>query len=139
MDQLVEQFFQLFERANASSDFGTIGELYADTFMFGGINGVRVVKRDDFVKVVPGMKARLASLGLAGSQLQSVEATAIGTRYILAKIGWRMILRDLKGSLKGIDVFATYVLERKEDNTLSILLQIDHQDLATVIKIQQSA
>lgn len=134
MDQLIEQFFQQFERANASLDLATIGNLYAGTFMFGGADGVRVVKKEDFLKVVPRMKAHYASTGLSGTELTTVEASALDTRYILAKVRWRMTLCDLKGDRKGIDAFATYLLERKEDNTLSIIVQIDHQDLATLIK-----
>ena len=134
MDQLIEQFFQQFERANTSSDLATIGRLYADTFMFGGANGVKVVKKEDFLKVVPRMKAHYASMGLSGTELMTLEASALDKRYILAKARWRMTLRDLNGDRKPIDAFATYLLESKEDNTLSIIVQIDHQDLATLIK-----
>lgn len=138
MDQLIKQFFQRFERANASSDLETLGSLYADTFVFGGVNGVKVLKKEDFLKVVPRMKAHYTSMGLSETQLKSVEDIAINAKYVLAKAGWRMKIRDLKNSCKGIDAFATYLLEWRDDNTLSIIVQIDHQDLATVIKNQQT-
>src|SRR5690348_5147673 len=108
MDQLIEQFFQQFEQANTSSDLATIGSLYADTFMFGGASGVKVVKKEDFLKVVPRMKAHYASMGLSGTELTTLEANALDSRYIFAKACWRMTLRDRNGDRKQIDAFATY-------------------------------
>src|SRR4051812_37747884 len=74
MDQRVKQFFLKYEKANSSSDIYGIGGLYADTFMFGGPNGVQAVKKEDFLKVVPKMKAHFSSMGLSETQLQTVEA-----------------------------------------------------------------
>jgi hypothetical protein len=53
MDQRVKEFFLQYERANSSSDVSGISALYADTFMFGGPNGVQMVNKGDFLKVVP--------------------------------------------------------------------------------------
>jgi hypothetical protein len=44
MNQRVKEFFLQYERAT-SSDVSEIGGLYADTFMFGGPNGVQAVKK----------------------------------------------------------------------------------------------
>jgi len=65
MDQRIKEFFLKYEKANSSSDVSAIGALYADTFMFGGTNGVQAVKREDFLKVVPKMKAHFSSMGLS--------------------------------------------------------------------------
>ena len=136
MDQLVKDFLGRYERANACSDWAAIGKLYADTFMFGGANGVQAVRKDDFLKVVPRMKAHLVSLGLCETQLQMVEASSIDAKYLLAKATWKMTVRRLTGVRKQVDAFATYLLERQEVDRLSIVLQIDHQDLVTVIASQ---
>jgi ketosteroid isomerase-like protein len=132
MNQRVEQFFLEYERANASLDASAIGELYADNFMFGGLNGVQAVKKEDFLRIVPKMKAHLASMGLSETHLQTVEATPLDSKYLLARVAWRMTVRNSSGS-KHVDAFATYVLERSQGDVLSIVFQIDHQDLATVI------
>ena len=138
MDQLVKDFLERFERANACSDWAAIGKLYADTFMFGGVKGVQVVRKDDFLKLVPKRKAHFVSLGLSETQLQTVAASAIDTKYVLAKATWKMTVRHLTGVRKQVDTFATYVLERQEVGSLSIVFQIDHQDLATLIGSQQT-
>lgn len=138
MDQLIKRFLEQYEKANASSDFATIGSLYADTFMFGGVNGAKAVKKEDFLKVLPKMTAHFTSIGLSQTQLQTVEASSIDDKYFLAKTRWKATIRNSRGDSKQVDAFATYVLERKEDDALSIVFQIDHQDLATVIRNQQT-
>jgi ketosteroid isomerase-like protein len=139
MNQAIKQFLDEYERANAGSDLAAIGKLYADIFMFGGANGVRAVNKEDFLKVLPGMKAHFAAMGLSETQLRSVEASAISAKYLLAKARWKMTVLDSRGDRKQVDAFATYILERTQVGTLSIVFPIDHQDLATVIKNQETA
>jgi hypothetical protein len=136
MDQQVREFFLRYERANSASNVSAIGDLYADTFMFGGPNGVQAVKKDDFLKVIPKMKAHYSSMGLSETQLQTVEETPLSSRYLLAKTAWRMTIQNSSGH-KHIETFATYILLRGPADALSIVFQIDHQDLASVLKDQQ--
>ena len=138
MDQQVKDFLERYERASAYSDMAGIGRLYADTFMFGGAKGVQAVRKEDFLKVVPRMKAHFASLGLSETELQTLEVSAIDAKYLVAKAGWKMTVRHLTGDRKQVDAFATYILEQKEGGRLSIVFQIDHQDLATLIGSQQT-
>jgi hypothetical protein len=133
MDQPVKEFFSRYARANSSSDISTIGELYADTFMFGGPDGVQVVKKKDFLKVIPKMKAYFASMGVSETQLQHVQASIISSKYLLANVTWRMTLGNSVDG-KAVEALATYVLARAEEDVLSILFQIDHQDLAALIR-----
>ena len=137
MNQGVKEFFLEFEKANSSSDASAIGGLYADTFMFGGPNGVQAVKREDFLKVVPKMKVHFSSMGLSETQLLTVEANPLDSKYLLAKVVWRIKFRMSFGS-RHVDASATYVLARGPRDALSIVFQIDHQDLASAIKGQQN-
>ena len=137
MDQRVKEFFLQYERANSSSNMSLIGDLYADTFMFGGPHGVQAVKKEDFLKVVPRLKRHLSSMGLVETQLHSVETKPLDSKYLLANVGWRMTVRSSSGH-KNVDAIATYVLLRGQGDVLSIVFQIDHQDLASVIKDQQN-
>jgi ketosteroid isomerase-like protein len=137
MDQRVKEFFLKYEKANSSSDISGIGGLYADTFMFGGPNGVQAVKKEDFLKVVPKMKAHFSSMGFSETQLQTVEAHPLDSKYLLATVVWRMKLRNASAS-KHVEASATYVLVQEQGDAFSIVFQIDHQDLARVIKGQQT-
>jgi ketosteroid isomerase-like protein len=137
MDQRVNEFFTQYERANLASDVSGIGALYADTFMFGGPNGVQAINKEDFLKVLPKRKAYFSSMGLSETQLESVEANSINSKYLLAKVAWKMKLQKLSSSIT-LNAFATYILERGNGDALSIVFQIDHQDLASVVKELQS-
>ncbi len=132
MDKLVQAFFRTYEAATATSDFAAFGELYADTFMFAGPNAFRAVRKEDFLKVIPRMKAQYASLGLTDTRLLSVEAVDLDSRYVQAKVHWRMTICTQTGPLRNFDAFATYVLQRCDDK-LCIVFQLDHQDLPAVI------
>ena len=132
MDQRVKEFFLRYERANSSSVVSEIGALYADTFMFGGPNGVQAVNKVDFLKVVPKRKAYFSSMGLSVTQLESTEATPLDSKYLLAKVAWKMKLQN--SSAMTLHTYATYLLVRGNGDALSIVFQIDHQDLASAVK-----
>jgi ketosteroid isomerase-like protein len=134
MEQNVKDFFERFQRAMASLDIAAIGNFYADTFMFGGPNGVQSVNKADFLKVVPGMKAHFASMGLSETRLQSFEAAHLDSRYLLSKTAWKMTVQDAAGGSRSVGAFATYILQRKDADAFSIVFQLDHQDLATAIR-----
>lgn len=136
MNQQVKDFFARYDKANNSSNFSAFDDLYADRFMFGGPDGVHVFEREGFIKIIPKMKAQFSSMGLFESQAQTVEAHPLDSKYLLAKVRWRMGVRSSSGS-KYVDAFATFVLARGPADALSIVFQIDHQNLSTVIKNQQ--
>ena len=133
MDRRVEELFLKYEKANSTSDVSEIGQLYADTFLFGGPNGAQAVKKEDFLKVVPKRKAYFSSMGLSETQLESVEVNPLDAKYLLAKVAWKMKLESSVGC-RHLETFATYVLMRGNGDALSIVFQFDHQDLASVIK-----
>jgi ketosteroid isomerase-like protein len=133
MDEQIKQFFEHYEKVRTSADGSVVAALYADTFMFGGPNGIQAVKKDDLAKAVPKMKAHFAAMGLSETRLHSVSVTVLDSRYILAKTSWALSIWNSAGSTRHVDAFATYIMERRGD-TFSIVLQIDHQDLATVIR-----
>ncbi len=137
MDQAINQFFLRFERANSSSDVSEFSRLYADTFLFGGPDGVQMVQKEGFLKILPKMKAHFSSMGLSETHLQAVEANPLDSKYLLAKVSWKMTLGDSSRN-NHVEASTTYVLMRGGENPLSIILQIDHQDLENVIKEQQN-
>ena len=137
MNQRVKEFFLTYEKANSSSDVSAIGSLYADSFMFGGPNGVQAVKKEDFLKIVPKMKAHFSSMGVSETKLETVDASPLDSKYLLAKVVWTINFRDSQGG-KHVEASASYVLARGQEDTLAIVFQIDHQELASTIKRQQS-
>ena len=139
MDELVRAFFETYAKANSTLDVAAIGDLYAETFFFAIRNAAKPVRREDFLKVVPRMKEHFASLGLTGTRLSSVETTDLGSGYALAKVRWAMTVRTGSELVKTFDVFATYLVQRDDRDKLSILFQLDHQDLAAMVKQERDA
>jgi hypothetical protein len=111
VDQQLEEFFSLFRRANQSSDIAAFGELYGERFMFGSPNAVQTVERNPFLKVIPKMKAHFSSIGLFERSVHTVDARALGPKYLLATVTWRVGVQTLSGKIH-IDVLASYVLMR---------------------------
>ena len=133
MDDLVRAFFETYAKANSTLDVAAIGDLYAETFIFAVRNAARPVRKEDF------LKEHFASLGLTGTRLSSVETTELGSGYALTKVRWAMTLRTGTGLVKTFDTLATYLVQRDDNDKLSILFQLDHQDLAAIVKQERGA
>lgn len=71
-------------------------------------------------------------MGLLSSKMISVDECELDARYLLARTAWKMALKHPTG-MKEIETSATYILEKK-DESLAIVFQIDHQDLAAKVK-----
>lgn len=132
MSQSVRVFFDEYERAISAADASEIAAHYADSFLFGGPQGVQCVKKDEFLKVIPRRKEYFSSIGLLSSKVISVDELSLDARYLLARTKWKMTLKHCTG-MKEIETAATYVLEQKSER-LAIVFQIDHQDLAAKVK-----
>lgn len=77
-------------------------------------------------------------MGLFQTHFQTVEVNPLDPKYLLAKVGWRMTVRNSVSS-SHVDAFATYILVRGQGDSFSIIFQIDHQDLAAIIKDRQNS
>jgi hypothetical protein len=80
----VKEFFDGYERANTDFEPQRIATFYADVFMFGAPQGVQSVKKEDFVRVLPRRKEFFKSAGLVSSKVESLEASKLDSKYVLA-------------------------------------------------------
>ena len=128
----VEDFFRRYEQANHDFDVLLIATLYADTFMFGNPQGVQAIKKDDFVKVLPRRKDFMKAAGLLSSRVDSVETSALDSKYILVKTVWNLSFRATGGDVTR-KTSATYVLSASGDS-FEIVFQLDHQDLMKTVQ-----
>src|SRR5215469_1113964 len=124
----VKLFFTRYEAANAAFDVEQIGACYAEVFMFGGPEGVQCVKKEDFMKVLPRRKEFFRSRGLASSNVDSLEASTLDSKYTLVKVVWNMRFDRAGSEPIHSQNAASYILSRTNDS-FQIAFQIDHQDL----------
>src|SRR5215469_881172 len=129
----VEAFFRRYEQANHDFDLPLIATLYADTFMFGNPQGVQAIKKDDFVKVLPRRKEFMKAAGLLSSRIDSVETSALDSKYMMVKTVWNMTFRTNTGSDVTRKTLATYVLSAIGES-FEIVMQLDHQDLMAIVQ-----
>jgi hypothetical protein len=123
----VKSFFTHYEAANAIFDMEQIADCYAEVFMFGGLDGVQCVKKEDFLKVLPRRK-EFRSRGLVASNIDSLAASSLDSKYTLVKVVWNMRFDRGAGEPIYSQNSASYILSTTNDR-LQIVFQIDHQDL----------
>ena len=129
----VTGFFRIYEQANSDFDIDSIAKLYADTFMFASPQGVQAVRREDFVRLLPRRKEFMKVAGLLSSRVDSVAATQLDSKYILAKTVWNMRVRADNGDEVSGKTSATYILSTVGDS-FEIVFQVDHQDLTKTVQ-----
>ena len=125
----VTNFFGYYQRAMADSEVERIAALYADVFLFGDPAGVRSVSKEDFIRVLPRRKEFFASVGLTSSTIHTLDASELGSSYVLANVTWKMRFerRDRQQSVESVNS-ASYILFVVGDS-FRIVVQLDHQDL----------
>jgi hypothetical protein len=128
MNPLITNFFEIYEKSISEATVSTVGALYSDVFMFAGPRGVQAVNKDAFLKLLPGRKAYFKSIGLEDSTVASIDETSLDARYVLAKVVWKMSLKNSTQTSRQFETQTTYILEIKKDTPV-IIMQLDHQDL----------
>ena len=86
------------------------------------------MKKEDFLKVLPRRKEFFRSRGLVSSNIDSLTASSLDSKYTLARVVWNM--RFEKSASEPIYSHNTvrYILFGANDR-FQIVFQIDHQDL----------
>jgi hypothetical protein len=129
VNPLVTNFFEIYEKSISEAALSTVATLYSDVFMFGGPRGVQSVKKEDFLKLLPGRKAYFKSIGLEQSTVASIDEISLDAKYILARVVWKMTLKKSPETSRQFETKATYILEIKNETPV-IVMQLDHQDLS---------
>jgi hypothetical protein len=125
----VRAFFDAYALATASLAPQFLEAAYAESFMFVGPAGAMAVRRDDFLKIVPRRKAFFTAAGLAATEIAGLDETVLDAGHLLVKAHWTFRFEKEAGQPILEPGAATYVLRRQEDGRLSIVFQLDHQDL----------
>jgi hypothetical protein len=128
MNPRVTQLFETYEKSISEADVSTVGALYSDVFMFGGPRGVQTVKKEDFLKLLPGRKTYFNSIGLEQSTVGSIDEISLDAKYIVARVVWKMSLKRSGATPRQFETRTTYILEIKNEIPV-IIMQLDHQDL----------
>ena len=124
----VRDFFDAYARATASLDPAFLERAYADGFVFAGPAGSLVVRRDDFLKIVPKRRVFFDAAGWKSTELGSIDETMLDEHYVQVKAHWTFRFEKEAGRPIVEPAAATYIL-RRDTGGLRIVFQLDHQDL----------
>lgn len=133
LNAVINEFFSDYERANAKFEVQRIAAFYADVFMFADPQGVQSVKKEDFVRVLPKRKEFFKSVGLVSSKIESLETSKLDSKYVLAKVVWKMRFERSTGDNIDSRNSTTYILS-ETSNSFQIVFQLDHQNLMKVVQ-----
>jgi hypothetical protein len=124
----INQFFSNFEKAINQPDQDLLASRYADVFMFANAQGVQAVQKVDFMKVLPRRQTFFHSIGLISTTIHRIEETRMDNSYIMVKVFWLFHFEKVNRPPIIDENPATYLLHQQNDQ-LSIVFQLDHQDL----------
>jgi ketosteroid isomerase-like protein len=129
----IRRFFDDYAAAAASLDLAFFASAYAESFLFAGPSGTQTVRLDDFLRMLPKRKEFFAAVGLTSSAIESLEENRLDDHYVMVKVRWRMRFEKHDKGPMFDDTAATYVL-RREEHSMRIVFQLDHQDLAQRVR-----
>ena len=129
----VQKFFEDYERSLAQPGVDGAAASYADSFLFAGPQGATAVPKAGFLKVLPKRSEFFKAAGLVSSKIQSLEETRLDYSYLLVRAVWVMTFEKDPGHPTVIEAATTYILYHRE-NSVQIVFQLDHQDLAKMVQ-----
>ncbi len=132
---LVKEFFDRFERASEKLDLDVIASEYADSFMFAGPNGARVIQRQQLLAALPQRQQFFKSVGHQWTRIVSLDETRMDDHYVMVRA--EFLMRFQKPSAQPIDakLDSTFILNGQGD-TLVIVFHLEHEDLQQALQVR---
>jgi hypothetical protein len=128
----IERFFQALEHETVTGNFPALAERFSESFLAASPSGVKVAQRSLFAQVLPARKQLFEKMGKSSTKLISLEASALDSRYTLAKTRW--LLTFAREGQDSHEVFAdsTYIVDTGEE-PFQIILYLTSQDLPKML------
>jgi ketosteroid isomerase-like protein len=130
-DEALKNLFTEFEKAIGALDFEKIGELYADSFMAIGPDGVITSSKAEFLEGAHQAGEFYKSIRQTSLTIVSLEETEISKHYSLVTVRWGATFSKTGDKLVEFD--DSYVVQRIGPEPKIVVL-IAHQDERKVLK-----
>lgn len=131
----VRGFFATFERAGATGDVGTIGDLFDDPFLSADPHGAQPVSRSALRAALPMREKLFASIGASAARLVSLAETRLDDTYVLVNTEWEM---DVTPPGDALALASTFILRRAGD-ALRVVFYLNHHDIAQVVQARATS
>jgi hypothetical protein len=93
-------------------------ESFAETFLAGDKGGIRPVTREAFLRALPKRAEMFREAGVGEPVLAELSFEALDEHYVLARTEW---------AAGPIRLVSSYLLHRKDDGTLEVVVYLNHQ------------
>ncbi len=130
---LVKSFFDRFERAGESLDLDVIASEYADSFMFAGPDGVRVVEKQKLLAALPQRQAFFKAAGHQSTRIISLDETRLDDHYVMVRVQFLMRFERAGGRPIDVRTGSTSILYI-EDGAARIVFHLEHEDLSQALQ-----
>ena len=92
-----------------------------------------MIEKQKFLPALPKRQEFLKSLGHLSTKILSLDKTPIDNQYSMVKAHFLMTFHKTPGQVTEARVDSTYILYIR-DETLQIVMHIEHQDLQQAMK-----
>jgi hypothetical protein len=123
----VQEFFEQYARSRSAMEIDRLVSQYADTCMFAGPDGARVVEREAVLAGFPKALELLRTVGHTSTRLASLDETRVDEHYAMVRA--QFVWRFEKATVPPIDVTvdSTFILY-VTDGVPRIVFQHEHED-----------
>jgi uncharacterized protein DUF4440 len=129
----IREFFRQYERSRNTFDRDLIASQYAESFMYAGPDGVRVVVKADVLAGWAKGRESLKTLGHASTTMTSLDESMLDEHYALVRATFVWHFAQPSAQAIDVDVHATFILYTK-DGTLTIVFQHEHEDFQEALR-----
>jgi len=128
----VHAFFKDLETNGNTLHIEGLSAQYGDVFGFADAEGLKMVKKEEFLKVLPQRKQFVDSIGLKFSRFLSLQEENLDENYLLVQA---VVLMHFEKDGKSIDDqdSTTYIL-RKKGNSFEIVFHLESRGLMKKVK-----
>ena len=123
----VQEFFDQYARSRSAMDIERIASQYADSCMFAGPDGARVVEKQAVLAGFTQAMEFLKTVGHTSTQLASLNETSVDEHYAMVRAQFVWRFEQAAASPIDVAVDSTFIPYIK-DGVAKIVFQHEHED-----------
>ena len=131
-DETIRQFFEKFDRSNATGNAQAVAELFAPTFMSASADGTIVIKSTDLLAAIPRRKQVLQQIGWQSTALVALQETRMDDAYSMVNTEWRWRFGRQGEPVHDITLPSTFIVHRWNDREPEIVFYLTGDIMAVL-------
>ncbi len=129
----VKAFFDQYQLAGETLDLDHIALQYADSFMFAGPDGARVIETQKLLATLPQRQTLFKSLGHQWTRVLSLDETALDANHVVVQAEFLMRFKRPPDEVLDAQVTSSCILH-VQDNAPRILFHLELEDVQQALK-----